>query len=150
MSAPVNQHGVVIVGLMRGPKQHKRSLALIVAGAFIERPNEAFDTPIHLDGNRHNNDISNILWRPLWFARKFNKQFEPGVRACLGRPVEIIETGEAFENSLAAAKALGVIDREIAISVMTKDYVWPLYQHFRIVGGNAWEIDTHAVENHGV
>jgi hypothetical protein len=135
---------------MRGPKQYKRSLALIVAEAFIERPNEAFDTPIHLDGNRRNNDISNILWRPLHFARKFNKQFERGVRACIGRPVEIIETGEIFENSLAAAKALGLIDREIAISIMTRNYVWPIYQHFKASGGDTWKIDTHAVENHGV
>ena len=90
MAASVNQHGVVHVGLMRGPRQHKKSLALIVAEAFVERPNEAFDTPIHLDGNRHNNDTSNLLWRPLWFARKFNRQFAPGIRACLGRPVEII------------------------------------------------------------
>lgn len=141
MSPQRNQRGIVNVGLTNNRVQYKRSLTLLVADAFIERPSDkygklldAFDTPINLDGDRSNNNAWNILWRPRWFASQYNKQFASSVtHACFNRPVEIIETGEMFETSLAAAMALGVLDRHIAISVMTKNYVWPIYQHFRVV-----------------
>lgn len=138
MSPQLNQRGIVNVGLTRDRVQYKRSLVVLVAEHFIDKPRDndgnilkAFDTPINLDGDRYNNHAWNILWRPRWFATQYNKQFR--ARPCFSRPVEVIETGEIFETSIAAAKALGVLDREIAISVMTKNYVWPINQHFRAV-----------------
>jgi hypothetical protein len=139
MSKLVNQRGIVNVGLTRDRVQYKRSLTLLVAEHFIDKPRdtsgkwlEAFDTPINLDGDRFNNHADNIVWRPRWFATKYYQQFQQS-HACFNRPVEIIETGEMFETSFAAATALGLLDREIAISVMTKNYVWPINQHFRVV-----------------
>lgn len=139
MSKLVNQRGIVHVGLTRDRKLHKRSLTRLVAESFIEKPRDtsneirtAFDTPINLDGDRTNNCGDNLLWRPRWFATKFFQQFQQD-HACFNRPVEVIETGEIFETSFAAATALGVLDREIAISVMTNNYVWPINQKFRVV-----------------
>lgn len=139
MTKLTNQRGIVHVGLTRARVQYKRSLTVLVADAFVERPRDksgtirkAFDTPINLDGDRYNNHVSNILWRPRWFATKYYQQFQQD-HACFNRPVEIVETGEIFETSFAAATALGILDREIAISVMTKNYVWPINQHFRVV-----------------
>jgi hypothetical protein len=139
MSLTANQRGIVNVGLMKGTVQYKRSVTILVADAFVDRPRdtsnrikEAFDTPINLDGDRTNNNAWNILWRPRWFATKFFQQFGQA-HSAINRPVEVIETGEIFETSFAAAMALGVLDREIAISIMTNNYVFPLNHRFRVV-----------------
>jgi hypothetical protein len=81
MTLMVNQSGVVNVGLTRSREQHRRAVALLVADAFIPRPiREAFDTPINLNGDRMNNTIDNLVWRPRWFAIKYIQQFKNNVR----------------------------------------------------------------------
>lgn len=127
----VNQRGIVYVGLCRDGRQYKRSLPVLVLEAFSLRPSFKFDTPINLDGNRSNNDISNLMWRPRWFALKYATQFLYNSVGRISDPVEIVETKEVFENSWHASTTLGVLDHEIAISVMTKNWVYPLRQHFR-------------------
>lgn len=133
-----NQRGIAHVGLTRSRVLYKRSITVLVAEAFlapagdIMDPEGVFDTPIHLDGDRLNSHVKNLMWRPRWFAVKYHLQFQQD-GAGLNRPVEIIETGETFKSSWDAATTLGVLDREIVFSVMSKNYVWPLYQAFRLV-----------------
>ena len=74
MALNMNQYGVVFVGLFnRG--QHKKGVARLVAQAFIERNFPAYNTPINIDGDRWNNSVNNLAWRPRWFAVKYNRQF---------------------------------------------------------------------------
>lgn len=139
MAKQTNGRGIVYVGICkRGSDglvaQHKRSVAVLVAEAFLPRPHEKFDTPIHLDGDRYNANVSNILWRPRWFAVKYAQQFQQSGPS-FSRPLELVETGEVFESSWDAATKLGLLDREIAMSVMTRCYVWPIHQHFRFHEG---------------
>lgn len=134
MSQCVNNRGISTVGLVKSKTQYRRSVPLLVAQAFIPRSKteQEFDTPINLDGDRRNNAVSNLLWRPRYFALRYIAQFQQDA-PCFSRPVEIIETGEQFNTSWEAATSLGVLDREIAISVMTKNFVWPIFKHFRLV-----------------
>ncbi|QAY17199.1 HNH endonuclease [Streptomyces phage Madamato] len=137
MARQVNGRGIVYVGVCkRGPDslvvQHKRSVSVLVAQTFVPQPSEEFDTPIHLDGDRFNNDVTNILWRPRWFAIKYGQQFQQDGPS-FNRPVQIIETEEVYESSWDAATKLGLLDREIAMSVMSRCYVWPIFQHFRLL-----------------
>jgi hypothetical protein len=132
MTKLVNAHGVVHVGLTKDKTLHKRSLSLLVAEAFIPRPNFQSDTAINLDGDRFNNRVDNLLWRPRWFARRYFQQFRHGTPSIV-RPVEIVETQDVFMNSWEAATELGVLDIEIAESVMLGTYVWPLFQRFKII-----------------
>src|SRR3954469_2297239 len=74
----VNQYGVPYVGLMKEWDQKQRSLALLVARAFIMNTSDIFDTPINLDGDRFNCAVDNLMWRPRWFAVKYNQQFTHG------------------------------------------------------------------------
>lgn len=69
------QAGELTVGLMREGKQHRRSVKVLVAEAFVDGKDELFDTPIQLDGNRENLRADNILWRPRWFAWRYIRQF---------------------------------------------------------------------------
>ena len=66
---------MVFVGLFRDQEQYKRSVALLVAKAFLKQPSEFFDTPINLNGDRLDNQVINLMWRPRWFAIKYNRQF---------------------------------------------------------------------------
>jgi NUMOD4 motif len=128
-----NTRGLAIVGLMKSGIQHKRSLGLLVADAFLSRlDNPAFDTPINLDGDRMNNHYTNLMWRPLWFARKYSQQFTDG-HPTFDQPIEDVETREIYPTSMHASVANGVLDLEVYVSMINNTYVWPTGQVFRVV-----------------
>jgi len=129
MKLTTNSQGVVIVGLMKGKRQFKRSVPLLVASAFRPQTNEHFDTPMHLDGDRQNNHACNLIWRPLWFTRKYNQQLEKP--AHVTRPIEELETGSLFKNALEAAMAYGLLEMGIIMALDTHQPVWPTEQCFR-------------------
>lgn len=128
-----NSRRLAIIGLMKNRVQHKRSLALLVANSFVLKPsNTNFDTPVNLDGDRMDNHYSNLMWRPLWFARKYSRQFTDG-HATFEYPIEDVETGELYRSSMHAAISNGVLDTEIYLAMINNTYVWPTGQIFREV-----------------
>ena len=128
-----NTRQLAIVGLMKNGVQHKRSLPLLVAQAFVPKPqNASFDTPVNLDGDRMNHHYTNLMWRPLWFARKYSQQFTDG-HATFDRPIEDVETREIYHNSMHASVVNGLLDVEIYLSMLNNTYVWPTGQIFREV-----------------
>lgn len=127
-----NQQGIAYVGLFLDGAQFKRSVALLVAKAFLGTPaNENFDTPIHLDGDRSNNKAENLMWRPYWFAIKYHRQFDPD--APKGFQVPIIETGSGrkFDNAMHAATTFGILIEEITYSIVNESYCFPSYLYFK-------------------
>jgi hypothetical protein len=133
VKASVGTHGALMVGLMRERVQHKRSLALLVATAFVPQPEpEVYDTPIHRNGDRTDVHYENLMWRPLWFARRFMRQFTDG-HSTLACPVEDINTGETYETSMDASMVLGALDADIVYGIHNNVYVWPTHHHFRKV-----------------
>lgn len=130
LAITTNQHGVAQVGLMKNRTQYKRGIALLVASAFLPPPrNEAFNTPINLDGDRLNNHVDNLEWRPRWFAIKYHQQFHTGLRG-LRSPIIDLKTKEWFPDSWTAAVKYGLLDREILLAILNRTYVWPTYQEF--------------------
>jgi hypothetical protein len=133
MSLLVNQRGIVNVGLTRNLKQYKRSVSLLVAESFIPvRPGQNFNTPINLDGDRFNNSVANLMWRPRWFATEYFRQFITGPVG-FTRPIQELGTKERFETSWEAALKFGLLDYEILQATMNRTYVWPTYQRFRVI-----------------
>lgn len=129
----MNSHGIVNVGLYRDNVQHRRSVAVLVAEAFLPRPKLAvFNTPIHLNGDRTDIRADNLELRPLWFARAYHMQFSQPRRG-LAKPIEDTATGECFKNSWEAAIKFGLLDREILLAVYNRTYVFPTLQIFRLV-----------------
>lgn len=127
----VNQSGVVHVSLMKKGVQSKRSVTLLVAEHFLEPPkHDSFVTPINLDGDRYNNVVDNLVWRPRWFAVKYFQQFKTDVVG-FPKPIEEMKTHEQFESSWEAATTYGLLDREILLSMMQNNFVWPTFQRFR-------------------
>lgn len=126
-----NQAGVINVGLTKNQIQYKRTVSHLVAQAFLVPPRTpAFDSVINLDGDRTNNHVENILWRPRWFATKYFRQFK---EIPPGGPMAVEETisCEKFPTSWLAAITYGLLDRDIRISTINETEVWPTYQIFR-------------------
>lgn len=133
MSLLVNQTGVVNVGLTKRCVQYKRSVALLVANAFIPpHPLDSFDTPINLDGDRFNNHASNLMWRPRWYAVKYFQQFRDGRQDYLG-PIQDTVTGDIYKSTWDVALTWGLIEKDIYLAILNHTYVSPTYQTFRVV-----------------
>jgi hypothetical protein len=128
-----NQYGLVQVGLMRDGEQKHRSVPLLVAKAFILQPRGHFDTPINLDGDRHNNHIENLAWRPRWFAIKYNQQFRYPYENPILAPVVNLETGEVSENSFECAKRYGLLEKDLVLSILNRTYTSITFQEFGLV-----------------
>jgi NUMOD4 motif len=128
-----NQYGVVHVGLMRDGEQKHRSVPLLVAKAFLPELSGPFDTPINLDGDRRNNSVDNLAWRPRWFAIKYNQQFRYPFEGRIEEPIVELKTGQVSENSFECAKRYGVLENELVFAIMHRTYVWPTYQEFGVL-----------------
>jgi hypothetical protein len=129
----LNQYGVPYVGLMRNWKQCIRSLPKLVATAFIPIPNDVFDTPINLDGDRTNCRVDNLMWRPRWYAVYYVNQFKERYDNPINTGVRDVETGEEFPDSLAAACRFGLLERDLVLSILNHTLVWPTFQQFELV-----------------
>lgn len=133
LSLSPNQFGVVQVGMMRDGEQRHRSVPLLVAKAFIPPPGGPFDTPINLDGDRFNNHVDNLAWRPRWFAIRYNQQFKPPHDGySIEEPIVDLKSGVVSENSFECAKQYGLLEKDLVLSVLNRTYVWPTYQEFAI------------------
>jgi hypothetical protein len=147
MTMLVNQAGVVNVGLTRNRVQYKRAVAPLVAKAFIDdRISEAFNCPINLNGDRFNNSVENLMWRPKWFATKYFRQFEEAHFEDYN-PIEDVDTHEWFANPWEAAKRFGLLQVEIILSICNNTFVWPTRQKFQQTRRHA---DIMTLSNHGV
>jgi NUMOD4 motif-containing protein len=135
MALTENQKSLVIVGLMRGGIQHKRSVSRLVADAYLPTPEFAsFDSIINKDGVRQNNFATNLAWRPRWFTLKYHNQFRHRVMSNSLVPIAEMGTGEEFENVWAAVEKYGLLVNDIIESMRYQTYVWPTHQRF-------WRLD---------
>lgn len=129
-----NQSGLVTVGLFAEGKQSQRSVPLLVASAFIPHPRGPFDTPINVDGNRWNNHVDNLMWRPRWFAVKYHMQFRHPYSNRIDAAIEDVATGEISPDSLSCAIRYGLLEKDVVLSILNRTVTWPTYQEFRVLG----------------
>lgn len=128
-----NQGGITYVGFVKERIQYKRGVSLLVANTFLHpSPIEAFNTPINLNGDRSDNRVENLVWRPRWFAMAYHKQFK-NIKPGFIVPVRDKNSREIFPNSFEAAVQNGLLDREIMLATINRTYVWPTFQEFEVV-----------------
>lgn len=133
LAQSVNQSGLYCIGLFRDGRQWHRSVPQLVARAFIKNNKPAFDTPINLDGNRGNNHVDNLMWRPLWFAVKYNQQFRNPYEYPIVYPIVDVKTGEMYRNSFDCAVRNGLLEKDVVLSITNNTVVWTTYQKFEVV-----------------
>lgn len=131
----LNQYGVPYVGLMREGRRHQcvRSLPRLVATAFVPQPNDVFDTPINLNGDRTDCRVENLMWRPRWYAIYYANQFKERYDNPINAPIVDAETDDEYPNSLAVACVNGLLERDVVLSILNHTLTWPTYQQFVLV-----------------
>lgn len=129
----VNQQGHAKISLYAGGQLRTRSAALLVAGAFLPRENDIFDTPIHLDGDLINCRADNLMWRPRWFAIKYHKQFgnENFINDHASR-VDVI-SGELYSSMRDVCVTNGIHYHDVINSEYNGSLTFPTWQQFRVV-----------------
>lgn len=128
----LNQYGVPYVGLMREGRRHQcvRSLPRLVAAAFVPQPNDVFDTPINLNGDRTDCRVENLMWRPRWYAIYYVNQFKDRYDNPINGTIVDTDTDDEYPNSLAVACANGLLERDVVLSILNHTLTWPTYQQF--------------------
>lgn len=127
-----NQQGILRVGLViDGRGQHSRSVARLVANTFLPGRTDIFDTPIHLDGDRTNCELVNLMWRPRWFAIKYHQQFSIPVFHTAHPILYLIEEDEVFYDIKTPCIKYGLIWADVLKSRDEETFVWPTGQNFR-------------------
>jgi len=126
-----NQSGTLYVGLIddNDQLQRKLSVGLLVAKMFLNERPDPNDNVIHLDGNRKNNFVTNLEYRPGWFAKQYHRQFDapsPKIKV----PIIEFYTDEWFPDSWAACRKYGLLDKDVLLSVVDAITVWPTGQLF--------------------
>ena len=129
----INQRGLAMIGPSKDGKQYRRGLAPLVADVFLSRAGLAdrFDTPIHLDGDRSNCEVFNLMWRPRWFAVMYHKQFKDP-KSSVAVPIRDVETNEWYPNSWDAAIKHGLLDIHIRNSIYNRTWTFPTHQTFEL------------------
>ena len=125
-----NQSGLVNVGMVRDGVQHHRSVPLLVAKAFMPRHTKPFDTPINLDGDRWNNHVENLRWRPRWFALKYHRQFIYPYSRPIDTPIIDLDSEEIYDNSFECVMKFGLLEQDLVESIINQTDVWPTHQQF--------------------
>lgn len=126
----LNQQGVRMVTITNDEGLQKtKTVGLMVARAFLPPPpNDAYNSVIHLDGNKKNCHADNLAWRPRWFAIKYHKQFdEPPI----DQAVYLTDTDEVFENIRDACKKYGLLEKQVYLDLWNQGGVWPQGWIFR-------------------
>ena len=126
MTLSLTQFGDPTVGMMTNGRQHRRSVRVLVAEAFVDKEHPDYDTPVQLDGDRSNLRASNILWRPRWFAWRYIHQFVEPIPSWqyLGPIYGEVKNME-YRNILEASITNGELCEDIHKSVLEGYRVWP-------------------------
>lgn len=91
----------------------QRQVISYMAETWMEPHRHAtFNTPMHLDGDRNNCHVSNLVFRPRWFVVAYNKDLE--VRHDFWKsPFRVVETGEIFYSIYECARKFGALQIDV-------------------------------------
>lgn len=120
MKTRQNKQSFVMITLMDDDgKKHTRSVALMVAQAYLPKPpNPSYNSVIHLDNDRGNCNANNLMWRPRWYAMLYRRMFKEHPS---NTSVLIEETGEIFGTLREACVKYGLYDKHTYIDMYNGD-----------------------------
>jgi hypothetical protein len=131
MKIALNNRGMPQVILFREGRPYNRSVANLVADAFLPFGHPAFNSLINLDGSRRNCRADNLMRRPRWFTIRYHQQFTfPDFHQATPR-LFIPETDERFNSFKEPATRFGLLYKDIVIAAINKTPIFPTGQEFR-------------------
>ena len=120
------QHGDPKVTLTNYDGRATLSVRVLVAEAFVPRPDDLSDTVILLNNDRTDLRAENLAWRPRWFAwnyaHQFKKDFPPHYHNI---PVVNLETGQEYPSIIICGMLEGLLFDDIWRSTNTGDRIYP-------------------------
>lgn len=118
----LNRQGFVMVNLWDGFTQKTRSVAILVADAFLDPPkNEYYNSIIHLNNDRTDCYFENLMWRPRWYALKYRRMFEQEPIQC---GVYIADTDETFDLLRDACVKYGLAENDVYLDMQNNRRVF--------------------------
>lgn len=136
MRTSCNNHGHIKITLQSewDGKRYTRSVAQLVAEAFVEPPSFLCDHVIVLDGNFSNVVASNLAWRPECFAWKYTRQLKvPQPLHYRNLEVHNFVTDIYYSSIVEAGMVEGLLFEDIWRSTYTGDKTFPYYSIFEII-----------------
>lgn len=128
----VTNQGDYKVTLYREGKRCTRSVRMLVAEAFVFKPNKLFDSVISLDNDKNNLSASNLEWRPNWFAWKYHNQFKeyfPDWYYYVH--IQNVSNNKTYFSIISTAQTDGVLCKDVADSVRSGKKVFPHWDEYR-------------------
>lgn len=139
-------NGDLTVGLTKEGHQYRYSVKGLVAKAFVNEgylgamgvmhrafvsdETDLFNTPVLLDGDKHNLYFENIVWRPRWFAWRYTNQFSDMIPWYKFGPIREVGTDTVYESYLSAAMENGILCVDIRESIYNSRLIFPTWQKF--------------------
>lgn len=136
MRTSLTNHGHVKISLVSewDKRRYTRSVGLLVAEAFVRRPNAMCDSLIELDGNLSNVSASNLAWRPKGFAWSYAHQLKVKQPIYFNNlPVCNITDGVEYKSIIDAGMNEGLLFQDIWESTYSGRRVYPTGCVFEVV-----------------
>jgi hypothetical protein len=124
------QNGDLTVGMMLDGVQYRRSVKVLVAEAFVDGRSSKDNTAMLLNGDKRDLRAMNIVWRPRWFALKYDRELGYPSPIWFERPVRERRSGVVYDNIDTAAIIHGLLRNDILISIRDGRLVYPTGQVF--------------------
>ncbi|MET0786723.1 MAG: NUMOD4 domain-containing protein [Paenisporosarcina sp.] len=136
MRTSVNNFGHVKITLKshRTGQRYTRSVAQMVAEAFVEPPNLLCDAVVVLDGDFTNVRAENLVWRPTWFSWRYTHQLKwPQPLHYRNLPVINLQTGVEYNSIIEAGMNEGLLFADIWRSTYTGAPIFPYKAVFKVL-----------------
>lgn len=133
MRTSVNQFGHAKISLVNEYGRFDRSVATLVAEAFVKPDNVACVDVIVLDGDFTNLRYDNLMWRPTHIAWKYTRQLKVQQPAYYwSLPVLDVVNNVLYESIAQAGMSNGLLFDDIWYSTYTRTEVWPTRSIFEV------------------
>ena len=115
-------------------RRHTRSVAQLVAEAFVEPPNSRCDQVVVMDGDFTNLVSENLVWRPTWYAYQYTRQMKrEHPNHYYNLPIINVTTGRTYESIVDAGTREGLLFTEVWRSTYTGDKIFPFWFLFEVL-----------------
>ena len=151
----IDEDGYCRISFIRRGHQKVYGVHRLVAEAFILNP-ENKPTVNHKDGNKSNNNVSNLEWatykeqndHAVKIGLRSKETSYPAVSASLKvtrKPVICVETGEIFESQSDAERKLNLCSTSVWYSICTGKCAHNSHYHFKRLTGNKRGVLPNAI-----
>lgn len=120
----LNQNGIPYVQIwdLNLRKNVGKPVAALVAEAFVPRDHADFTTIVHLNADRTDMRLENMVWRSRSFAINYHRQIvDRDGKEFVDHTFECIETGDQHHSTYQVAMSEGVLPSAIFSSVLNND-----------------------------